>query len=265
MNEEGKAILTIEDLRRAFVSCGVSRGQHIIVHASMSRIGFVAGGAEAIVRALLDLIGDEGTLLAPAQTWKNLDPSTGVHGEIPHSWWPIIREHWPAFDPLVTPSVGMGAVAETIRIWPGAKRSGHPARSFAAIGRYASYLTEEHDLRNIFGAGSPLDRLYQLDGYVLLIGVGHEKNTSLHLAETKASFPGKHDVEEHSAMFVDGKRAWVSYHTQAVDDHDFIRLGTEYEQEHAVPIHAVGGAEVRLIRQRPLVDWTVAWMERHRT
>lgn len=76
---------------------------------------------------------------------------------------------------------------QPLRTWPGARRSDHPARSFAAVGKHAEYLTGNHDLSHIFGQNSPLDKLYELDGYVLLIGVGHDKNTSLHLAETRAN------------------------------------------------------------------------------
>jgi aminoglycoside 3-N-acetyltransferase len=202
--------------------------------------------------------------MMPSQTWKNLDPSTGVHWEEPVEWWPMIREHWPAYDKEVTPSMSMGVVAEMFRSWPGAKRSDHPARSIAAVGKHAEYLTKNHELSNIFGKDSPVDKLYQLDGHVLLIGVGYDKNTSLHLAETRAEFPTKKFVDESSAIMIDGKRQWVTYTTQAVDDEDFITLGNEYEKENIISHHTIGNAAVRLLKQRPLVDWAVAWMEKHR-
>lgn len=202
--------------------------------------------------------------MMPSQTWKNLDPSTGVHWEEPVEWWPVIREHWPAYDKEVTPAIGMGIAAEMLRKWPGACRSDHPARSVAAVGKHADYLTRDHDLSNIFGEGSPVAKLYELDGYILLIGVGYDKNTSLHLAETRASFPSKRFTEESSAILVNGVRQWVTYRTQAVDDEDFLRLGAAYDGEQQVPVHQVGDAQVRYLRQRPLVDWTTAWMEKNR-
>ncbi|WP_239617773.1 aminoglycoside N(3)-acetyltransferase [Cohnella mopanensis] len=257
-------ILTKEQLIEQFSNCGVSKGQTIFVHTSLSSIGFIVGGAETLIRSLLEIVGEEGTLMMPSQTWKNLDPSTGVHWEEPEEWWPIIREHWPAYDKEVTPAIGMGVVAEMFRKWPGAKRSDHPARSVAAVGKHAEYLTQEHDLSNIFGKNSPVDKLYELDGYVLLIGVGYDKNTSLHLAETRADFPTKKFADESSAVSIDGKRVWVTYNTQSVDDVDFVRLGSEYDQEAGIRIHRVGNADVRLMKQRPLVDWTVKWMEKHR-
>ncbi|RJE86390.1 aminoglycoside N(3)-acetyltransferase [Paenibacillus sp. 1011MAR3C5] len=264
ITKETRAILTKEDLIDKFKGCGLMEGQTVMVHTSLSKLGFVVGGAETFIRSLLEIVGAEGTLIMPSQTWKNLDPAAGVHWEEPVEWWPAIREHWPAYDKEVTPAIGMGVVAEMFRKWPGAKRSNHPARSIAAVGKHASYLTENHDLSHIFGEGSPLDKLYQLNGYVLLVGVGYDKNTSLHLAETRANFPGKSFSEESSAMMINGKREWVTYKTQAVDDEDFIQLGQEYDNESKVKIHQVGNADVRFLAQRPLVDWATAWMERNR-
>ncbi|MNB70646.1 SPBc2 prophage-derived aminoglycoside N(3')-acetyltransferase-like protein YokD [compost metagenome] len=261
---EIREIFTKEDLVKAFRDSGVSEGQHIFVHTSLSKLGYVVGGAETLIRALLDIVGSEGTLMMPSQTWKNLDPSTGVHWEAKAEWWPVIREHWPAYDKEITPAIGMGVVAEMFRKWPGAFRSDHPARSVAAVGKHADYLTRDHDLSNIFGSGSPLDKLYQLNGHILLIGVGYEKNTSLHLAETIADFPGKAFARESSAVMKDGRREWIDYETQAVDDSDFIRLGQEYDAAIGVPVRRIGGAEIRLLEQRPLVDWAAAWMERNR-
>lgn len=262
--QETRAILTKEDLIHAFKNCGLREGQHIFVHTSLSKLGFVVGGAETLIRSLLEIIGEEGTLMMPSQTWKNLDPSTGVHSEAPTEWWPIIREYWPPYDKEITPAIGMGVVAEMFRKWPGAKRSNHPARSIAAVGKHAEYLTQNHDLCNIFGKNSPLDKLYHLNGYVLLIGVGYNKNTSLHLAETIANFPAKKFVNESSAIMEEGTRKWVTYETQAVDDGDFVRLGNEYDKEMNIKIHRIGNAEVRFLEQRPLVDWATAWMERNR-
>ena len=262
--KETRVILTREDLINGLKKCGVSEGQNIMVHTSLQKLGFVVGGAETVIRALIDIVGEEGTIMMPTQTWKNLDPIKGVHWEEPEEWYDIIRENWPAYDKNVTPAIGMGAVAELFAKWPGVKRSDHPARSVAAYGKNAEYLTKDHDLSNIFGENSPIDKLYKLDGYILLIGVGYDKNTSFHLSETIADFKGKKFTNESSAIMIDGKREWVTYNTQDVDDSDFIQMGQEYDKEMNINIHRVGNAEVRLIRQRLLVDWATKWMEKNR-
>ncbi|NMO94370.1 AAC(3) family N-acetyltransferase [Paenibacillus lemnae] len=263
MNEE-RNIWTQEDLMFDLTQAGLKEGQTVIVHISLSKLGFVVGGAETLIRAMLKIVGPEGTLMVPSQTWKNLDPAAGVHWEEPQEWWPTIRQHWPAYDKHVTPAIGMGVTAEMLRRWPGAFRSDHPARSFAAVGRHAEYLTANHDLSNIFGQDSPLDKLYQLNGHILLLGVGYDKCTSLHLVETRAHYPGKSSMQESSAMLVDGQRQWVTYETLAVDDADFRDLGAAYDQLRNVQVHRIGNAVARLLEQRDLVDWAVSWMEANR-
>lgn len=264
MCEKERIILTQKDLLDGLKKCGMKKGDNVIVHTSLSSLGFVVGGAETVIRALLEIVGEEGTIVMPSQTWKNLDPDKGVHWEEPKEWYDIIRENWPAYDKYVTPAIGMGVVAELFAKWPGVKRSDHPARSVAAVGKNAEYITKGHDLSNIFGDDSPIDKLYKLNGYILLLGVGYNKNTSFHLAETKAEFKSKKFTEESSAVMINGKREWVKYKTQDVDDSDFILMGQVYEDENNINVYKIGKAEVRYLEQRALVDWSVKWMEKNR-
>lgn len=261
---EQRAIVLKEDLINGLQALGVKPGMHLMVHTALKQFGFVCGGAQIVIEALLETVGSEGTVMMPTQSWKNLDPSAGVHWEEPEEWWPLIRAHWPAYDKAITPTNTMGAVAEMFRSWPNAKRSDHPARSVAAVGKYADYFTENHDLSNIFGVGSPLDKLYEKDGSVLLLGVGYDKNTSLHLADVKANYPSKHNVQESSAMLVNGVRQWVTYDTLYMDGADFAAIGAAFEQEHAVSCGTIGNAAVKLMRQRELVDFAVRWIEQNR-
>ena len=134
----------------------------------------------------------------------------------------------------------------------------------AAYGKYADYLTENHDLCNIFGDGSPIGKLYELDGFVLLLGVGYDKNTSLHLADARAEYPGKHLSKESSAMMIDGKRVWKSYETLYVDGEDFPEIGQAFEQLGRFSKTELGNGTVTFMRQRELVDFAVKWMEERR-
>lgn len=256
--------ITKNDILRALSALGLRRGNIVMVHTSLSKIGYVCGGAQAVIEALIETVGEHGTIMMPTQTWKNLDPETGVHGDISEEDWDTIRENWPAYNKSLTPTNTMGAVAEMFRSWPGTMRSDHPARSVAAWGRYAEYLVSEHDLSNIFGDGSPIGKLYELNGKVLLIGVGYNKNTSLHLADARAEYPGKHNSIEHSAIMENGKRIWKAYETLFVDGDDFDRIGMAFEQDNPVEKTALGNAELRLMSQRKLVDFAVQWIERFR-
>lgn len=253
-----------QDILEALEKVGVCRGQVLMAHTSLSSLGYVCGGAQVVIEALLEAVGSEGTVMMPAQSWKNLDPSTGVHWEAPESCWPLIRENWPAYDKDITPTNTMGAVAEMFRKWPGVLRSSHPARSVAAWGKEAAYLTADHDLSNIFGDGSPVGKLYELDGLVLLMGVGYDKNTSLHLADVRAAYPGKRSRVEHSAVMENGRRVWKGYETLFVDGADFPAIGAAFEKEHAVRKAALGNGTLRLMKQRELVDFAVKWIGENR-
>lgn len=259
-----RKIVLKQDIIDALAKVGVAKGQAVMVHTSLSKLGFVCGGAQPVIEALLESVGAEGTIMMPTQSWKNLDPACGVHWEEPEKWWQLIRDNWPAYDKDITPTNTMGAVAEMFRKWPGAVRSEHPARSVAACGKYADYLTENHDLSNIFGEGSPVGKLYELDGYVLLIGVDYDKNTSLHLADARAEYPGKHNCTEHSAVMENGKRVWKAYDTLFVDGEDFNQIGEAFEKECVVNKVSLGNGTVTFMRQRELVDFAVSWIEKNR-
>ena len=259
-----RKIVLKEDILAALAQVGVSRGQCVMVHTSLGSLGYVCGGPQVVIEALLESVGEEGTIMMPAQSWKNLDPAAGVHWQEPEAWWPLIREHWPAYNKDITPTNTMGAVAEMFRKWPGTLRSDHPARSVAVWGKYAEYLTAGHELSDIFGEGSPIGKLYALDGYVLLVGVGYDKNTSLHLADVRAEYPGKRNCTEHSAILENGKRVWKEYSTLYVDGEDFNEIGAAFERECAVSKAALGNGTITLMKQRALVDFGVKWIEQNR-
>ena len=254
-----------DDFLRVFHSLGLEKGHTLMVHASLSKFGYVCGGAQTVIEALLETVGEEGTVMMPTQSWKNLDPEDGVHWDVAEEYWQMIRDHWPAYDKRITPTNTMGSVAEMFRSWPGAVRSDHPARSVAAWGKHAEYLVSGHDFSNIFGDGSPIGKLYELDGDVLLLGVGYDKNTSLHLADTRAAYPGKHNCVEHSAIMENEKRVWKAYETLFVDGEDFEQIGTAFEQACTVRHGKLGNAELRLMKQRELVDFATDWSQHNRT
>lgn len=261
---ENRKPVVPNEIKTALKEVGIEKGQAVMVHTSLSSLGYVCGGAQSVIEALLEGVGEEGTIMMPTQSWKNLDPTTGVYWQEPEEWWSVIRENIPAYDKHITPTNTMGAVAEMFRQWQGTYRSDHPARSVAAWGHYAQYLTENHDLSDIFGDSSPIGKLYELDGYVLLIGVGYDKNTSLHLADVRADYPGKHNVVESSAIKIDGQRVWKSYETLAVDGEDFPAIGEAFEQTGQVRHAALGSGILSMMRQRTLVDFAVKWIEENR-
>lgn len=255
---------TIETLAADLRRCGLAAGQSVIVHTAMSKIGWIAGGAQAVIQALLNVLGPEGTLMMPTHTTNNTDPAMWQFPPVPEHWVPIIREQTPAYDPAITPTREMGAVAELFRTWPGVIRSSHPITSFAALGRHAGFLINDHALTSETGEQSPIARLYDLDGYVLLIGVNHFNNTSLHLAEERTDYPGKGWFTQGTAMLVDGQRQWVTFQTFDSYADDFGAIGDAFDAAHNVKMCKVGQADTRFFRQRAVIDFAKEWIEKHR-
>ncbi|MEV2240611.1 AAC(3) family N-acetyltransferase [Micromonospora sp. NPDC049891] len=233
------------------------------MHSSLKALGWVCGGPVAVVQALLDSLGPEGTLVVPTHTPDNTDPAGWRHPPVPETWWPVIRAHMPGFDPSVTPSRWMGVVAETVRTWPGARRSDHPQVSFAAVGPAAEAVVTGHRLDDMLGEHSPLGAVYRLDGDVLLLGAAHGSNTSLHLAEYRLPDPPRR--REGSAVRTPTGRAWEEWQDVDTDESDFDQVGDAFESIGSTRIGRVGGAECRLMRQRALVDFAVDWLTAHRT
>jgi len=260
-------------LASALRELGLRAGMTLIVHSSLSSLGWVCGGAQTVILALEDVLTSEGTLVMPEHSGDWSDPAEWRDPPVPEAWWPLIRTEMPLFDPDLTPSRGMGRIAETFRKQKGVLRSSHPQLSFAAWGRNRDYVLQDSHYDFAMNEKSPLGRIYELDGSVLLLGVGYSSNTSLHLAEYRLpralcplhrnGFP----VPENSTGI------WREFDDIDYNTDDFDELGADFElslgshADGAEPILSagrVGAAACRLLRQRPLVDYAADWMKKHR-
>ena len=262
----GRDPVTRTRLAAELRALGLAPGAVVIVHTSMSRLGWVPGGAQAVIAALLDVLGDTGTLVMPAHSGHLTDPATWRAPPVPESWWDTIRAEVPAYDPALTPTRMMGAVAESFRTYPGALRSAHPHVSFAARGPAAEAVVGDHPLGSMFGERSPLARLYDLDAELLLAGVDHANNTGIHLGEYRADFPGKRVATEGAPMLVDGERRWVRFTDTLPDDDDFAELGEDFARDTGLEQRGpLGWGDGRLMRVRAIVDYAAGWLTVHRS
>ncbi|WP_407571193.1 aminoglycoside N(3)-acetyltransferase [Deinococcus altitudinis] len=218
----------LADLR----ALGVQPGMTLMVHASMSRLGWVAGGSVAVVQALLDAVGEQGTLAMPAFTGDLTDPAYWQRPPVPPSWHEVIREQTPAFDPAVTPTRMMGRVAETFRTWPGTLRSDHPHASVCARGPLARQITDGHQLEDSMGEGSPFARLYDAGASALQLGT--DRNSSLHLAEHRCGLRGR--VTQGAPVQEGGVRIWKVFSDLAYDDDSFPPLKAAFAASGTVRV-----------------------------
>ena len=257
--------ITVDSLCLDLIRLGVQPGMTLLVHASLSALGWVCGGPVAVLQAFEKALGTTGTLVMPAHSGNLSDPAKWENPPVPSEWWETIRETMPAYEPAVTPVCWMGVIAETFRSLPGVRRSTHPQVSFAARGPQAEAIVSDHELDYSLGETSPLARLYELDGWILLLGVGHASNTSLHLAEYRANYAGKREIENGAPVYRAGRRVWATMKDIDIGTADFERIGEDFFTETGKPVRGeVGLAAAQLTPQRDIVDYAVIWMERHR-
>jgi aminoglycoside 3-N-acetyltransferase len=254
--------VTRTDLERDLRRLGVAAGDTLIVHSSLKSIGWVIGGARAVVAALLSVLSPTGTLVMPAQSGDNSEPAYWVAPPVPRDWWPLIREHTPAFDPDRTPLRRMGAIADCFWHEPGVRRSNHPLDSFIALGPQAEAIIACQPLEAGLGEQSPTQVLYDLDAKVLLLGVDYDRCTVMHLAEYRER--SRLRVPQGVAVLVDGQRVWREFMDIDLDSDDFLEPGRQLETAGNVLRGRVGQADSRLFNVRDAVDEAGRWLAEHR-
>lgn len=260
--ENTNTINTIESLKKDLATLGLKKGMTVIVHSSLSSIGWVCGGAVSVIKSLMDIITEEGNIIMPAQTGDYSEPCYWGNPPVPEQWYEIIRETMPVFDKHVTPTRGMGRIAEVFRSFPNVLRSDHPQASFTAWGKDSEDIIRVHNLEDSLGETSPLGKVYNINGYVLLLGVPYENNTSFHLSEYKSNV--RMYTELAAPILENGKRVWKTFRDIDLDSEDFNSIGIEFEKNCNVSRGLVGQAESRLFHQKTSVDFATEWFKRNR-
>lgn len=260
----GDEIATKNSLVSDFKRLGLSAGMSVVVHASLRSFGWVCGGAVSVILALEEVLGTEGTLIMPTHSYDVSDPAYWENPAVPSTWIERIRNEMPLFHKDLTPTTSMGKIAETFRKQDGVVRSNHPSSSFCAWGKHKDYIVQDTKFDFSQNEQSPLGRLYEIGGCILLIGVAHNKNTSLHLAEYKASFSAKKIIHDGYPCMENGVRVWKTASDIAYYSDDFPSIGYDYEACGKVKKGHAGKALCRLINQKDFVDFAVSWMENNR-
>jgi aminoglycoside N3'-acetyltransferase len=217
---------------------GVGEGGVLLLHTSFRAVRPVEGGPVGLIAALRGALGPDGTLVMPS--WSGDD------------------DH--PFDPITTPTPpSLGVVADTFLRLPGVLRSDH-FHAFAAAGPEAARVTSDPLPLPPHIPESPVGRVHDLDGQVLLLGVGHDADTTLHLAELLAGVPYR--VPSYCTVLQDGRPVRIDY---GENDHCCERFGFADEWLRARGLQAegrVGHAHARLARARDIVEVTLERLAR---
>lgn len=228
-NQPARGELSRDEVAGQLRALGVKPGGVLLVHTSFRAVRPVEQGPRGLIEALRTALGPAGTLVMLSSTGNDDEP----------------------FDPANTPvAPDLGVVADTFWRLAGVVRSNHPF-AFAAAGPRAARVTSgplplpPHTLE------SPVGRVYELGGQVLLLGVGHDANTTLHLAELLATVPYR--VPRHCTVLQEGRPVRIDY---AENDHCCQRfaLADAWLRERGQQAEgSVGYARARLARARDVV------------
>lgn len=230
--------VTAAEIRGGLRALGLRAGDRVIVHGSLSSIGWVEGGADAVVDALLDVVTADGTVLMPTFTSRaDEDP----------------------FHPERSPSL-TGQITEALRTRPDAVRSDHPTHSVAAVGADAASLTRDHEPMASLGKGSPVHRMIEAGASILLLGVDHTSNSSIHVAEALTDLPYRDQTRTARSVDDDGEVEAVTANSVHCSD-GFGSVETVAERAGILTRGVVGNAAVQLMDGAELVSLVAELLE----
>lgn len=258
--------LTRASLRGDLARLGIAPGDSVMIHAAMSKAGRLLNGPDALIDAALDAAGPGGTLLAYTDWDAGYEDLLDAAGRVPAEW----REHVSPFDPASSRAVrDNGILPEFLRTRPGARRSGNPGASVAALGAKAEWFTADHPLDYGYGEGSPLAKLVASGGKALMFGAPLDTMTLLHHAEHLAKIPGKR-IKRCEVPFAsaDGTtwRMVEEFDTSApvvadlADDY-FATIVSDYLATGAGERGPVGAAPSVLVDAAGITAFAVSWLE----
>ena len=246
-------LITKEVLIYKFSQLGIKRGDTLLVHASLSSLGYVVGGVEALFLALREVIGEQGTIIVPSQTVEISDPATWQYPPVPKEWHDVIRSSMPAYSKELSYSKAMGAFSQFIGILPSSIRSNHPMYSFTAIGEKASEIIGQDSFDFPFGDKSPLGRMYSISAKVLMIGTDFETNTSLHLAENRLN---REVIQEKSKILMEDGEKWISFKNIELDIYDdYLEIQKNFMEQYTVNDISINESNVYLYDMKECVDF----------
>lgn len=232
--------VTKQQLVEQLQNLGVKAGGVLVVHTSYSKIRPIIGGPQTVINALQTVLTPQGTLVMPSMTW---DDET-------------------VFDPQSTPCPEMGIVADTFWRQSAVFRSDN-AHAFAALGPYAAQITAPHPLDIPHGLDSPVGRIFELDGQVLLLGVGQSANTTIHLAENMSGV--RYRRQAGLTILKDGKPTWFAFEEVDHCCQNFRLVDGWLAGQDMLKKGIVGHGAARLMNSQDIVNVVVKQLQANET
>ena len=232
--------VSTETLARELLELGVTPGGILLVHTSFSNVKPVEGGPEGLIRALRSALEVGGTLAMPSMSYDDDHP----------------------FDKHLSPCPEMGVVADTFWRLPGVMRSDNN-HAFAAVGPLAETILAPHPIDVPHGRNSPVGRLYDLDGQVLLLGVGHDSNTTIHLAENLGGVHYRRD--KYVTLLREGRPVRFDYREIDHCCQNFALVDGWLDERNLQRHGRVGHAGARLMRSRDVVSVVTEYLGKNKT
>ena len=169
-----KDVITKNDLVSMFKRMGIQKGMILYVQCDLHSYSYVNGGPQIIIDALQEAVGFEGTIVTPSFSTHLMDPACEKNLLFERDVFEEIRESKPAFHKKKTPSES-GSFSVQLMCNEGVYRSNHPLYSMLSWGKYAKLICDRHPLHFALGKDSPLDKVVEMNGYVLLLGNKYEE------------------------------------------------------------------------------------------
>lgn len=227
------AVVTLDDIRQGVRSLGIGAGDTVMVHSSLSAFGWVEGGADTVIDALLEALGTSGTLVMPTFTWQEHHARELVDFDVQHT-------------PCET-----GRIPEIFRTRRGVIRSVHVCHSVAAAGPAAGPVMGEGI--SSFGPGSSFDALLQLDAWILMLGVSFQACTALHAVEEFVGVPYRRHRHYRGSVVIlpDGRRLpsrSIEYLRQDGSGNDFAKMVGFFREAGVLRETRIGQAPCMAVR-----------------
>lgn len=249
--------LTKADWVKLFRDLKIENEELLVVYADLNNLDDIIGGAQTVIEAIYEVVGNYTTIVMPAHDINQMCPML-IDKSLSDQYKAEFYENMPAFDKYLSPILA-GSISETFARIPLVARSGHPLASYLAVGIKANWFMNTHSLQSMFGEESPLQKLYAQNAKVLCLGTDYHQLTALHLAEYYTN--SSHQTKYEAVIMENGERKRVEFEDLVLDSSQFNEIGAAYEQATQVSKYSIGDEVCYLLDYHSLIDFATNYLK----